>query len=531
MNDLRGTPALIRLGLRLDRVRLPIWIVGIVALILVSASSVLGLYETPDSQLTYAALAQDNPTFVVVNGPGFGLEHPSVGAIFVTETTIWGALTAALMSVFIVLRHTRAEEEAERTDILRARMVGRHAPLAAAVSIGIAANLVIGVASVIGLAALGLPAVGSVAASLAMAAAGIVFTGAAAVAAQLTSSNRGALGWGVGAVGAAYALRAAGDLGSGALSWASPLGWVHRVRPFAGERWWVLGLSLLATVALVALAARLSVRRDLGAGLVAPRLGPAHASAWTSHPLGLVLRLQRGAIIGWSIGLFTLGLLYGGVARDVEQMLADNPDLAEYFAQVEGASILDSYLAYTLLLGAMLTSGFAVASVLRQRTEEATGRTELVLSTPLPRHRWIGGHVLIASAGALVILLASGLGTGIGVSLALDDPSALGRLTWASATHLPAVLVLVGVAVALDGIAPRFSLGSWGVFAGVLVIGLLAELLGLPGWVRGLSPFEHSSGLPAADWSRTGPLGLSIAAALLVVAGIVGFGRRDVPAH
>ncbi len=49
---------------------------------------------------------------------------------------------------------------------------------------------------------------------------------------------------------AAFTLRAVGDAGSSALSWFSPLGWSLQVRPYAGDRWWVLLLHLATTAAV-----------------------------------------------------------------------------------------------------------------------------------------------------------------------------------------------------------------------------------------------------------------------------------------
>lgn len=530
MTSLRGSGALARLIVRLDRLRLTLWIVGIVALVVVSANSVAGLYDTPQEQVTYATLVGDNPTSIVVNGPGIGLGEPGIGVIFVAETLIWGALLSAVMSVFLVLRHTRTEEESERADLLRARVVGRHAPLAAAVGVVTGAHVLIAALNGAGLVALGLPVTGAVASALAMGAAGVAFVGVGAVAAQLTSTTRGGLGWAMGAVGVAYALRAVGDIGDGTLSWLSPLGWVHQVRPYASERWWVLGLSVALGGTLTVTASWLSTRRDLGSGLIATRLGPPSLAPWSGHPVGLVLRLQRGAIAGWSAGLALLGVLYGGVARDVEEMLAENPELADYIGQVEGASFVDSYLAYTLVLGAMLASGAAIASVGRHRAEEAAGRAELILAGPTSRSRWLGAHLVAALLTSVLLLAASGAGTGLGVALSTDDRGAVIELTWASLVHLPAVVVLLGVAAALQGAAPRWAAAAWGVFVGSLTVGLLAQLLGLPSWVRSLSPFEHSPNLPAAAGSPTEVLALTAVGIALVGVAVTGFLRRDIPA-
>ncbi|PQM48631.1 hypothetical protein C1Y40_01153 [Mycobacterium talmoniae] len=98
------------------------------------------------------------------------------------------------------------------------------------------------------------------------------------MAAQLSPSARVARGTAFSVLGAAFTLRAVGDAGSGTLSWLSPLGWSLQVRPYAGERWWVLVLHVATATVLTALAYRLLARRDVGAGLIAERPGPARAT-------------------------------------------------------------------------------------------------------------------------------------------------------------------------------------------------------------------------------------------------------------
>ena len=85
-----------------------------------------------------------------------------------------------------------------------------------------------------------------------------MFTAVAAVTAQLSPSARFARGAAFAVLAAAFTLRAVGDAGStAALSWLSPLGWSLQVRPYAGDRWWVLLLHLATTALLTALAYRL----------------------------------------------------------------------------------------------------------------------------------------------------------------------------------------------------------------------------------------------------------------------------------
>lgn len=526
-----GAATLARLQLRLDRVRSPLWLGGIVALVLVSAGSVAALYPEPQDVQTYVDLMDLSPNLVAVNralnGPGLGFEDPNLGVVLVNELAIWGALAFALMGIFAVTRHTRAEEDAERADVLRSRCVGRHATLAAVAITVTLTQLVAGAISLLGMLVLGFAPVGSLALCLAFVASGVVFAAITAVAAQVASSARATLGLGLAALGAAYLVRAVGDLGTNGWSWVSPIGWAHQLRAFAGERWWVLGLSVLLVGACCAVAVGTSDRRDLGSGLLPQRLGPSHAPAWSTRPLGLALRLQRGAVLAWSVGLFVLGVAYGAVGSDIEQVFRENPDMERFIPM--GQSATDSYLAYTLVLGAMLAGGFAVGSVLRLRGEEAGGRTEWVLATPVSRSSWMSAHVAVAVIGAVVVLAASGVGTGLGLGIAVDDLSQVSRLLMASWSLLPAVLVLVGVAAFAYGLSPRWSLLAWAALAVTVVVGLFGELFRLPTALRWLSPLEHLPLVPAEPVELLPILVCSGVALVAVAAGVVLLRRRDVP--
>jgi ABC-2 type transport system permease protein len=110
----------------------------------------------------------------------------------------------------LVLRHTRAEEEAGRLELLGATEVGRTAPLTAAIVVAVGTSLAIAALSTLGLFATGLPARGSIAFGLAWAATGAAFTAVGALAAQLTTGGRAATG-GRGVLRLVYVLRAAGD--------------------------------------------------------------------------------------------------------------------------------------------------------------------------------------------------------------------------------------------------------------------------------------------------------------------------------
>ena len=68
-----------------------------------------------------------------------------------------GAIAVAVLALFLVVRHTRTEEETGRLELLGATVVGRQAPLTAALLVTAGACLVAGVGTTLGLIAVGLP--------------------------------------------------------------------------------------------------------------------------------------------------------------------------------------------------------------------------------------------------------------------------------------------------------------------------------------------------------------------------------------
>ncbi len=529
-SSLTGTGRLMRLVLRRDRVRLPLWVLALVALMAMSAQSIRSLYGTDEAARAYVATVGHNPALMMFAGPGYGFDRPTAGVVLVNETQLWLALACALMSVFLVNRHTRAEEESDRADLVRSAVVGRHAPVVAALAVAAGANVTVAAGILVVTLAFGFPLVGTLALAASIGLAGMAFAAATAVVAQVVGTGRGATGLGAGLVGLAFAVRGVGDVRAPALSWLTPLGWGIGVRAYAGERWWTLAGLAVFIAGVTAGALALSTRRDLGRGLLPERPGRAHADVALLRPLGLVWRLQRAGIAGWSVGLFLAGLVYGSIAHDVEAMLADNPQLADYLQQVAGASLAEVYLATALRMLGLVVAGFAVASALRSRSDEAAGHAEVMLAAPLGRWRWAAGQVIVTGVASVGLLALAGLGTGLADAWSTGDASQILRLALAALAQAPAVLVLAGVATALFGWSPHASPAAWMALALMVVVQLFAPMLRLPHWVTLVSPFGHVPTVPAESWRALPLVLLSLLAALLTGAGLAGFRRRDLAA-
>ncbi len=530
MNTLVGTGRLTRFILRRERARLSAW-VGVLALVPVAtASAFMTLYPDEVSRQALANTVASSPALTALLGP---LHSSSIGGLTVWRSATIAAFLVAILAILTLVRHTREEEETGRRELLGSTVMGRHAPLAAALLVMMGAGVVLGAMLSLGLIMVGLPAAGSVAFGLALAGTSFVFAGVGAVAAQLTEGAGAARGIGVGVAGGLFLIRMIADSGVGEfdwLSWLSPIGWVSQMRPFAGEVWWVLAFWLALAAVLVGVAAVIADRRDVGAGAFRPRPGPSTAGRGLGSALGLAWRIHRGSVLGWTFGLAILGAVYGATADSVGDMLDGNPQLAEILEQLGGEqSLVDGFFVAALGIIALITAAYGIRAVLRIRVEEEALRAEPVLATSTPRLEWATSHLFFGVMTPVLILSIAGSLAGAAYGAITGDVGEqTARALSAALVHVPAVWVVVGVTMALVGLAPHRTGLSWGFLNACLILGQLGRILQFPQWSLNLSPFTHVPQFPAEKLDLLPLVALLVVAAVLVAAGLAGFRRRDI---
>ncbi len=523
MSAFTGTGPMVRLILRRDRIALPVWILGNVAVTWASAAAVQGTYDDPQALAVYESTVGDSAAGLITAGRNVALD--TIGGVTVNETSLVATVVVALMVLFTVVRHTRTDEETGRTELLRAGVLGRHAPTLAAVLVAIAAAVATGGLIALAMMATGLGATGSVAYGAAIAMLGVAFAGSSAVAAQLSTTARGALGLGGLVIGGTFALRGVGAVQDNWLTWTGPFGWAQEVHPYADERWWTLVILLGAALLAFVVAAYLTAHRDVGGGVIEPRAGSARGARSLSHPVGLALRLQRGMILGWSAGLVALAAIYGSVVVEVPELIESTPEMAEFLGGQEDR-LIEGFLGYIFVTLAATLSAFSIASVLRLRGEEGAGRVEPLLATAVGRGRWAAGVVTISVAASAALMVLVGLSTGVAYAATADDWSQVWPSVTAMLNLVPAVLVMIGAAFALWG----WTGGAWGwvLLAFVAVQVMLGELLSLPDWLSAASPFWHVPQLPLESVEAVPLAVLTVVALGLLALGFLGLRRRDI---
>lgn len=523
-SNFSGTLEVLRLHLRRDRISLPLWILLLsVPLAPVYVGSVAKVYPTAADRAAFAAAITASPAQRALYGQ---IYNTSLGAAGIWKASMFHLLIAVAV-ILTVIRHTRADEETGRTELVDSTAVGRYAGLTAALALSFGASVATGAIGAVGLLTADVPAGGSLAFGAALAASGLVFTAIAAVAAQLSPSARFARGAAFAALAAAFTLRAAGDAGDGGLSWSSPLGWSLQVRPYAGDRWWVLLLHLATATGLTLVAYRLRAGRDVGEGLIAERPGRGAAGPALGNAFGLAWRLDRGALVLWTVGLCLYGLLVGAVVHGIGDELAGSSAARDIVARMGGTSALEqAFLAVAFTMLGMVAAAFAISLTLRLYQEESGQRAETTLAGSVSRSDWLASHVALAVVGSTVGMLVSGVAGGLLYGAASGDFGKLGTVAATAVVQLPAAWLGSAVTLALFGLAPRFAPVAWGVLVGFVAVYLIGTLARFPQWLLNLEPFAHVPRV-GSDFTAAPLLWLLAIDTALAALGTAGFRRRD----
>jgi ABC-2 type transport system permease protein len=332
-------------------------------------------------------------------------------------------------------------------------------------------------------------------------------------------------------LGVTYVLRAVGDTagphGPRWASWLSPVGWGQLARPYAGDRWAVLLVFVGFVAVMVAVASALAARRDLGAGLLRERRGRATAAPWLRTSGALAWRLQGGLLAWWMLAFAFLGVVLGSLASSVSSIVSSQQahDMITRLGGVRG--LTDAFLAAELGIAGVIASAFAVQATMRLRSEETAQRAEPVLATAVGRVTWAASHLVVALVGTAAMLLATGVAAGTVRAVQTGHSSDFWHLVAGALVQLPAVWLLAGITLAAFGLVPQATAAGWAALVVFLLIGELGPLFQLKQWALDLSPFAHIPHLPGGTVSAAPLLWLLAIAALLVVAGLVGFRRRD----
>ncbi|MFD2132057.1 ABC transporter permease [Pseudogracilibacillus auburnensis] len=521
---------LMRFLIRRDRIRIPIWIASFILITFLVAEAFHRLYTT-EIERQGMAETMKNPAMIAMVGPGYGLDNYTIGAMMAHQMLLFTAIVVAIMSILLVTRHTRSDEEAGRIELIRSMPTGRLANLSATMTILIIVHFLLAIGIGFSLYALGIESMdleGSLLYGAALGGIGIFFSALTAVFAQLSENARGTIGLSIAALLLFYLVRAVGDVSNEVLSWVSPLGWILHSKVFVENNWWpvlgTIGISLL----LLFFAFYLHAKRDLEAGLLPARPGKKFASRFLQSPTGLFLRLQRTAIISWAIGLFILGVSYGSIFGDLESFFNDNEMMQQLLAANEGVSLTEQFMTLLMKIMAMVSSIPPLMIMLKIVSEERKNRIEHLFSRAVSRNTLLGSSLIIAILVSIMMLSLTGFGLWAAASTVMEDPISLMPTLKAAFVYLPAIWLMISLTVLFIGFIPKRSSVIWFYLSYSFVVIYLGALLQLPDWLGNLSPYHYIPEIPVEEINLTEMAVLLFITVSLSIIGFIRYNRRDI---
>lgn len=258
---------------------------------------------------------------------------------------------------------------------------------------------------------------------------------------------------------------------------------------------------------------------------------------------GKALADQRGGLIGWTVGLAVMALLYAAsyplmvepaMVEALEAMPAELMALFGWQDLASAAGYLDgTVFALTapvlLIIMALAMGTRAIAG------EEEEGQLDLVLSHPVSR-----GRLLLERAAALALAVTLG-GLAVFITLWLARaPTGLTDVLPAGLAAASLLLTLLGLVYGALALCIGAATGRPGLSTAVAGLAAVLGYMGhtfAPGveqlaWLRHLSPFHYAlAGSPLRDGLAWGDAAVLLgAAALLIALALWLFSRRDIGA-
>ena len=528
MSAVTGFGPLLKVSLKQDARNIAPWIVLITVLSVTSVLAYGWLFADPASKAQLAALVGSNPAFSLIFGPAGDLS--TADGFNAWRALALGGFFASLMAILIVVRNSRAHEDSGQAELIASGVVGRYARLAVAIAIAAIASVALGIFCSIMTIIFGGGVANTITLAATFTASGLMFSGVAAVTAQIGSDSRTANSLAITLLGAAFLLRGYIDTVAPTswTIWLSPLGWTQQVKPAMANNWWLLLGCLALASALVLVAVVLLARRDFGQGLIPQSPGPARGG-WVTNVWGLAARLHRGSVISWTIAFVILGVVMGFLSTSLGSIFASNPDIGRIISA--GAATADSlsfeFVLTLLKLVGIIAAVYGVQVVMRIYTEEIEYRVEPLLAGSLSRPKYLASNAVIALIGpAIGLLIASVLIAKFAASYIASV--SLGSMLRQGLAEVPAVWVLIGLALATVGTDPRVRLVAWLGVVATFALTILGPILRLPNWISGISPLWHVPNVAGPSPNYTGLLGVCVVALAFIAVGFVGFRRRDV---
>ncbi|QGH33364.1 ABC transporter permease [Gracilibacillus salitolerans] len=520
---------LLRFNARQNWLASIIWALSIVGITVVVAGAFVNLFGSTQERDTMAQTLE-NPAMVAMVGPVYGIDNYTTGAMMANQMLLFTAIVLGIMSILMLTKLTRKQEEEGKFELIRSMPVGRLSSLSSSLILVALVNIIIGLVTAIGLIVInveGIDVEGSIMYGAVLTVTGLMFTSITAVITQLTETSRGAVGLSMAVLLLAYFVRAIGDVSSEALSLISPLGLILRAEVYVDNYWWPVIVSVLIAMVFTVLAFYLHNRRDLGAGLLPSKPGKKEASKLLLSPIGLILRLQRTQIISWLVAMIFLGASYGSVLGDLESFFADNEMFQQLLGDNSEYTMTEQFMTMLMVILSIFATIPMVISFLRVRGEEKKERNDHLLTTGISRYKLLSYYLGVSVVIGVVSLFIALYGLWAAGAAVMDDPIPFENILKAGMSYLPAMLIILAIANLLFAFLPKWTSLVWAYLVFSFFTVYLGGMIDIPEWLANISSFNHIPQIPVDEFTWSPLIVLLVIGIISLIASQFGYRNRD----
>ena len=486
---------LLQLLWRRDRLRSVVWI-GIMTLFIVAtAVGMKNLFPDDASRQMFAALAEANPSQLGMLGHVYS---DSVGGLVAWRVSAF-AIFVGLFGMFTMTRHSQALEEGGQLELLLSQPMHRLLPWRMAIVWSMLNIVVLALAFVGVLLWQGFAASSALLFGASFVADGWVMIGLTALISNISQRARTVNAVTAVIMIAGFFVNVSANIGTDSLRWFSPIVWIQRTQPFAGEHWWPIGVALGIVAVLVCAADIIARRREYGVSLLAARPGPAHATPRLFHAWGLWWIQQRNITLAWWIAMGALGMFLAGLGQSMEQQLHESEQLMALMQMLGDAQDMTlAYLSFMHLIVAFAAAAAGIQVIAIMRQHEQRGLLDPLLAGSRSR-----AHVfVVAWAGALLMSLGIMAVYAVAIGYAHQTTVATPAITIGDSVvgmvvYVPAMLSMVALAWVLYAAMPRAFALIWLWFVANIAVTWFNDVWGLSTTVTQWFPYYTTPSLMA----------------------------------
>lgn len=485
-----------------------------------SAASLQGMFET-----------LKNPAMVALCGPTKATSKGfSIPAMYAQEMLLFTSIFFAVMSIFHVICRTRQEEEDGIKELVNAFPVGSLSCTTALLFEIVFIYVVIAGMTTMILQFQHVPYMNfssNLLFSVSLSLQGILWGVVALLGAQLFSYATSARSFSLITLGVLYLIRMGTDLKAEIFSWFNPLSWSYLVNVYVKDNYCPLLFVVLLSLFLVGVALFLEQVRDLGGSFFSEKEGRCDARKSFLSLHGLFFRLQKPLIFSWSIGLFILGGTYGSIFEDIGNFFKKSAIIKQMFLRNSRYSLQEQFMSTLCLIFAILSTIFALSSLMKLVSEEKRDRWSQVIAMPQNRAKFYFLHVVFAGFLGIIGQILSILGLYVAQYFVMRAPISFLGVLKAGIIWIPAITFLIGILTCFIGFFPRFSFVIWGYVIFSFFVGYFDSLMKFPKILRRLDIFLYIPQLPVDTMNWESIIVVSLFSLGLILLGFVGYQRRD----